>query len=134
MVCCPRDWFFYQKLDQFGKESQRNANGGHSSGSGRGPDRFIEWFKGLSFSDAVCWAFEITPAAIPVIYWSHTLEEIQQYVRLKLSWWQTRASQDYQVMAIIMQQAFGSSETNKGSEPTSKEEAEMMLAGIFKPK
>jgi hypothetical protein len=127
---CSRYWFFYQKLDEFGQASKRDANGGNPSGSGSGIDRIVEWYKTLSFEESVCWAFDVTPVDLLVIYWSHTLEEIQMYVRLKLSWWQTRAFQDYQVFAIILQQAFGS-DKNTGDEPKTKAEAESMLNRMF---
>lgn len=79
------------------------------------------------------WAFEVTPTQLPEILWSHTLEEIQTYSRLKLSWFQAQAFQQHQVMRIIMEQAFGSSK-NSATEgvPKTKDEAKMQLAGLFK--
>jgi hypothetical protein len=79
------------------------------------------------------WAFEVTPIELPEIYWSHSLEEIRVYSRLRLSWFQAQAFQQHQVMRIIMEQAFGSSkETASQHEPKNKEEAKSMLAGLFK--
>jgi len=74
---------------------------------------------------------------LDIIYWSHTLKEIQDYARLRLSWFQAQASQQYQVMRIIMEQAFGSSKTGDDPnvtklEPKSNDEAKSMLAGMFK--
>lgn len=79
------------------------------------------------------WAFEVTPTGLQEVYWTHTLEEIQTYSRLRLSWFQAQAFQQHQVMRIIMEQAFGSSkETAAQHEPKSKDEAKLMLAGLFK--
>lgn len=78
------------------------------------------------------WAFEVTPAKLPEILWSHSLEEIQTYSRLRLSWFQAQAFQQHQVMRIIMEQAFGSSKDSADSAPKTKDEAKMQLAGLFK--
>lgn len=122
--------FFYQKYEQTKPGPERIA----SAPTGKQPDLYTKWFSQLSFEDGVCWGFDVTPADLPVIYWSHTLQEIQGYVRLKLSWWQTRAFQDYQTMGIILNQAFGGGE-NTGApkgEPASKEQAIAMIGGMFK--
>lgn len=81
------------------------------------------------------WAFEVTPADLPVVYWSHTLDEIRQYARLRLSWFQAQAFQQHEVMRIILQQAFGDGkkdENVKEHTPSSKEEAQNMLSNMFK--
>ena len=78
------------------------------------------------------WAFEVTPATLPEIYWSHTFEDIRNYARLRLSWFQTQAGQHYQIMRIIVEQAFGSSKGGEQDVPQSKEEAQGMLQNIFK--
>ena len=79
------------------------------------------------------WAFEVSPAELPVILWSHSQEDIRNYARLRLSWFQAQAFQQHQVMRIIMEQAFGSSK-NSATEgvPKTKDEAKMQLAGLFK--
>lgn len=83
------------------------------------------------------WAFEVTPADLPIVYWSHTLDEIRQYARLRLSWFQAQAFQQHEVMRIILQQAFGSSK-DKADEnvtehkPQSADEAKSMLGNMFK--
>lgn len=70
---------------------------------------------------------------LPEIYWSHSLEEIQTHSRRKLSWFQAQAFQQHQVMRIIMEQAFGSSNKSEAQgEPKTKDEAKAMLAGLFK--
>lgn len=79
------------------------------------------------------WVFEVRPIDLPLIYWSHSLEEIQTYSRLRLSWFQAQAFQQHQVMRIILEQAFGSSKDSEPKgEPKTKDEAKLMLAGLFK--
>ena len=83
------------------------------------------------------WAFEVTPAKLDEIYWSHALSDIQDYARLRLSWFQAQAFQQHEVMRIILKQAFGgggkgSDENVRTQTPSSKEEAQMMLGGLFK--
>lgn len=53
------------------------------------------------------WGFEVTPANLPSIYWSHSLDEIQQYLLLRLNWFQAQALQQYQMFNIILSNAFG---------------------------
>lgn len=81
------------------------------------------------------WAFEVTPADLPIVYWSHTLDEIRQYARLRLSWFQAQAFQQHEVMRIILQQAFGEQKNEvdaKEHTPSSREEAQNMLSNMFK--
>lgn len=79
------------------------------------------------------WAFEVTPTKLPEVFWSNSLEEIQTYSRLRLSWFQAQAFQEHQIMRIIMEQAFGSStKSDSSGEPKTKEEAKAMLSGLFK--
>lgn len=81
------------------------------------------------------WAFEVTPADLPVVYWSHTLDEIRQYARLRLSWFQAQAFQQHEVMRIILQQAFGDGKKEVDATehtPSSREEAQSMLSNMFK--
>lgn len=82
------------------------------------------------------WAFDVTPAVLPEIYWSHTLNEIREYARLRLSWFQAQAFQQHEVMRIIVKQAFGSGGKDNSNVkelvPQSKEEAMMQLGSLFK--
>lgn len=80
------------------------------------------------------WAFEVTPAELPVILWSHSQEDIRSYARLRLSWFQAQAFQQHQVMRIIMEQAFGSGKNGdpEKDQPKTKEEAKSMLESMFK--
>jgi hypothetical protein len=129
--------FFHEKLDQFDQASKSSASAGaggsSDGGGGRRIDVYLKWFRELSFEDSICWAFEVSPVELDVVYWSHTLSEIKQYVNLKLGWWQTRASQEYQIMSIILSQAFGpaSSSAEKSESPANLAEATQMLSGVF---
>ena len=81
------------------------------------------------------WAFDVTPAKLPEIYWSHSLDEIQGYARMRLSWFQARAFQDHEVLRIIVKQSFGGkpSEANVVEHtPQSKQEAIGMLGMVMK--
>lgn len=81
------------------------------------------------------WAFEVTPAQLPEVYWSHALSDIQEYARLRLSWFQAQAFQQHEVMRIILKQAFGGDKSDANvteHRPQSKEEAQAMLGTLFK--
>lgn len=81
------------------------------------------------------WAFEVTPAKLEEVLWSHALSDIQEYARLRLSWFQAQAFQQHQVMRIILKQAFGDGKKEENvatHTPQSKEEAQAMLGNLFK--
>jgi len=81
------------------------------------------------------WAFEVNPASLDSVYWSNSLEDIQEYARLRLSWFQAQAFQQHEVLRIILKQAFGGGKNEENvvtHTPSSKEEAQSMLGNIFK--
>lgn len=131
MVSRAHHKFFLEKLEQ-AKPSGKHPGDGPSR-SDDTPNIITNWFTKLSFQDSVCWAFNVTPKKVVVIYWSHSLKQIQDYVRLQVSWHQAQAFQQYQTMAIIVRQAFGA----KSSEPPVKppetmDEAKAQFAALWK--
>ena len=77
--------------------------------------------------------FDSIPSELDEIYWRCTLNDIKVKLRLHLSRQQALIYQDYQTLALIVGQAFGSSGKSKANvqKPGTVEELKAAFGSVF---
>jgi hypothetical protein len=76
--------------------------------------------------------FDSVPSELDQIYWRFTLNDIKVKLRLHLGHQQALIVQEFQTIALIVGQAFGSKKNKaKVSEPSSAEELQAAFGSVF---
>lgn len=84
------------------------------------------------FEDAVVLVFDSIPSDLDQIYWRCTLNDIKVKLRLYLSSRQAAFVQDYQTIALIVGQAFGSKKNKVDAvKPQTAEELKAAFGSVF---
>jgi hypothetical protein len=121
-------------------EKQRGPDASAGSAKTAGNlDAYTDWFRGLSFIESVCWAFETVPSQLAKILWKYTREDIKIRTRLRLGEGQAHHVQQFQTIATLLSRVLGGeSDKSSASEsesssalPKNFEDAQRQLAAVF---
>lgn len=101
---------------------------------------FIKWYESLSFAEAVAWTYNAPISEVRLVYWSNTLEDINQALRFKVAGKQLEAVQAYEAFAAVASQALGGgdkdnsvskAEVKPQNQATTSAQAVQMFKGLF---
>jgi hypothetical protein len=76
-------------------------------GTGEVPDLLTEWYRSLTFDEAICWAFDTLPSRLCELYWSITWDDLRTQVRLKLGNEQAKSNQGVVSLIFVASKIFG---------------------------
>lgn len=89
-------------------------------------------------TEALCLVFDLVPSQLPRMYWQYSLNDIKVKLKLYLGRQQALIMQQYDTLALLINQAFGSSSSSgkPGNPPTERtvgtfDEMKTAIASIF---
>jgi hypothetical protein len=92
----------------------------------------------LSFEEAVCWAFDLVPSRLSVLYFTSSYHDLKVKIRLRSGFEQVKISASFQVMSEILSAAFGGSDSKTKANPNhtaytpkNNREAKAMLSKVL---
>lgn len=106
-----------KKNDKFYAERSRSSskNDKRVNAESERIKQYLDFFSGLNFVQAVCFCFQINPSELNNFFWEVTYEDIEMKMQLHLRSKQSEYIQQYEILGLILKNAFGSDESNSSS-------------------
>jgi hypothetical protein len=124
-------------FNQFFSEtaSSGSASSTKADSENEGLSAFRSWFEALSYTEQICWAFNVVPSELVKVYWRYSFNDMKYKLRVSAGEAMANHAQFFETLAKVVSNALGGgskSGTPKGVKPVqTADQALQQFAAVF---